>query len=136
MSLTPQEREARLALGMSLAFAAIIFPLYRLFPGFECETLYITLVGFIVLLWTGRRLVGVRVGALDERDIAMRYRAGIIAGPMMGIVVMIGTLLLCTIYRIAQAVPNLYLALLVYFSWLAMYLVWSATVIFLYRRGG
>lgn len=79
-------------------------------------------------------MVGLRTKTLDERDLSIRYQAGLVASHGFGMVVMVGALLLWVLHR--TSLPSVYVALLAYWGWTAMYLVWSATVLVLYRRGG
>lgn len=132
--MTHQEKEALLALGASLVFAIVVYPLRHLVPGFECETVFGVLLVFITMMLLGRHLVGLRAVDLDERDIVIRYRAGAIAASGFGFVVLCGSLVLCTLHRPSQAIPCLSLSLLVYYGWLAMYFAWSISIFVLHRR--
>jgi hypothetical protein len=133
--MAPQEKEALLTLGNSLAFAILVFPLRMIFPEFQCEIVFITLVAFIAILWIGRKIIGIKRKALDERDMAIRYLSGIIAAHVFGIVIMVGTVVLWMLHRLSMSVPIMDMALLAYFGWLSMYLTLSVTVLILYRRG-
>jgi hypothetical protein len=133
--MAPQEKEALLTLGNSLAFAILVFPLRMIFPEFQCEVVFVALVAFIAILWIGRKLFGIKRKALDERDMAIRYLSGIIAAHVFGIVIMVGTVVLWMLHRLAMSVPIMDMVLLAYFGWLSMYLTLSVTVLILYRRG-
>jgi hypothetical protein len=135
LPMVPQEKEAWLALGSSLAFAALVFPLRVLVPTLECEAVFVALAVFIAILWIGRRTVGLTARALDERDLVIRYQAGLVASHAFGIVVMVGAVVLWMLHRLTLAVPIIHVALLAYFGWMSMYVVWSVTVLVLYRRG-
>jgi len=132
--MTRQEKEAVLALGTSLVFAIVVYPLRQLWPGFAWQAVFAALLVLIVVMLVGRRFVGIRAADLDERDIGIRYRAGAIAASGFGLVVSCGALILCTLHRASDAVPSFSLALLVYYGWLTMYLGWSISVFVLHRR--
>lgn len=133
--MVPQEKEALLALGSSLAFGVFAFPLQALFPGARCEALFLAILGFVAVLWTGRRVVGLRSQALDERDIAVRYQAGLVGSHVFGTVVMIGAVALWALHRTTLTVPSVEVVLLASCRWLATYLVWEVIILALYRRG-
>ena len=128
--MVPQQKEALLALAGSLVFAALAVPLRV-----RCEAIFVALAVFIAILWIGRRVVGLRTAALDERDLAIRYQAGLVAAHAFGSIVMVGAVVLWMLHRSTLAVPAVSVALLAYGGWMAMYLVWSVTILVLYRRG-
>jgi hypothetical protein len=133
--MSPQQKEALLALGSSAGFALLAHLLQGLLPGFRWETVMAATVVFILTMWIGRWIVGMRARALDERDLFIRYQAGLVASHALGIVSTVGTIILCSLYRNTLTVPTIQVALLAYYGWLSMYAVWSVTVLALYRRG-
>jgi hypothetical protein len=133
--MVSQEKEAYLTLANSLIFALVVFPFRNIFPKFECEVVFVALVVFIAILWIGRKVFGIKFKTLDERDIAIRYRSGIMAAHVFGAVIMVGATVLWMLHRSTMTVPTIQLALLAYFGWLSMYLTLSMTVLILYRRG-
>ena len=133
--MVPQQKEAVVALCSSLVFTSLL-PLVRPLAGsFRIEAIFVTLVAFIATLWIGRVLVGLKAKALDERDLAIRYQAGLVATHGFGIVVMVGAAILCLLHREILVVPTEHVALLAYYGWMTLYLVWSVTVLILYRKG-
>lgn len=133
--MLPQQREALLVLASSVVFTAALALLQPWAGGLHIEATFGALGAFVIVLWIGRSLVGLRAKSLDERDVAIRYRAGIVAMFGFGSTLIIGAILLCTAHRETGLVPVAQVALLAYGSWMAMYLLWSVTVLVLYRRG-
>lgn len=133
--MVPQEKEALLTLGNSLLFTVLVFLFRNILPHYECEVVFAGLVAFIAILWIGRSVFGIKLKALDERDVAIRYRSGIIAAHGFGIFIMTGVVVLWSLHRATMAVPITQMVLLAYFGYLFMYLTLSVTVLVLYRRG-
>ncbi len=133
--MVPQQKEALLVLVASTVFAALVWPLRLALPALECEAVFLDLLAFIAVLWIGRQLVGLKARALDERDLAIRYRAAVYSTHLFGAVVMVGAMALWAAHRTTLAVPAAQVALLATFAWMAMYLAWSLSVLVLYRRG-
>ncbi len=132
--MLPQQKEAVVNLCGAVLFSALVGVLIPLIDSFEWEAVLLALVGFIIVVWAGRAIVGLRTKALDERDISIRYKTGIAAMHGFGAVVMVGAVVLIFLNRSDLLVPALHVALLAFVSWIAMYVVWSVTVLVLYRK--
>ncbi|MBN1628684.1 MAG: hypothetical protein JW990_02875 [Thermoleophilia bacterium] len=132
--MLPQQKEALVALGSAVAFGVLIGVLIPLIDSFRAEAVFIALVAFILGLWIGRAVVGLRTKALDERDMAIRYKAGMVALHGFGAVVMVGAVVLFFLNRGDLLVPVVHVALLAFVSWIVMYMVWAVTVLILYRK--
>jgi hypothetical protein len=132
--MLPQQKEAVLELCNVVLFSVLVGVLIPLIGSFDSEAVLLALVGFIVVLWVGRGLVGLRTKALDERDMAIRYKAGMLALHGFGMVVMAGAVVLFFVNRTDLLVPAIHVALLAFASWMVMYVVSAVTVLVLYRR--
>ena len=132
--MLPQQKEAVLELCGAVFFSVLVGVLVPLIDSFRSETVLLALVGFIVVLWIGRRLVGLRAKTLDERDMAIRYKAGMLALHGFGMVVMAGAVILFFVNRTDLLIPAVQVALLAFASWMAMYIIASVTVLTLYRK--
>jgi hypothetical protein len=115
-------------------FSVLVGVLIPLLDSFESEVVLLALVGFIVVLWVGRGLVGLRTNDLDERDMAIRYKAGMLALHGFGMVVMAGAVVLFFINRVDLLVPVIQVAVIAFASWMVMYVVSAVTVLVLYRK--
>jgi hypothetical protein len=132
----PQEKEAIVALVSSILYTAALLALRPALGALQIAATFAALLAFILTLWAGRAVVGLRSSRLDERDLAIRHRAGEIAIHGFGAAVMAGTAILCYVHRATDLLPAPQVALLAFLSWTGMYLVWSVAVLVLYRRAG
>ncbi|MBN1628965.1 MAG: hypothetical protein JW990_04320 [Thermoleophilia bacterium] len=115
-------------------FSVLVGVLMPLIDSFEWEAVLLVLVGFILVVWVGRAIVGLRTKALDERDMAIRYKTAIAAMHGFGAVVMVSAVVLVFLNRVDLLVPASHVALLAFVGWIVMYVVWSVTVLVLYRK--
>ncbi len=134
--VVPQQKEAIVVLVSSIAFSAFALLLWRWLGKFGSEAIFGALAAFIAVLWIARRIVGLKQDALDERDLAVRYRAAIAATYGFGLVVMLGAAGLWAAHRESLMAPTVEIALLAFYGWMAMYLTWSVAVLLAYGRGG
>ena len=132
--MLPQQKEAVISLSSAIVFSALVGVLVPLIDSFKSEVVFIALVAFIAVLWIGRVIVGVRRKALDERDLDIRYKAGMIALHAFGMVVMAGAVVLFFLRHEDLMVPAVDVALLAFMSWIVMYVVSAVTTLILYRR--
>jgi hypothetical protein len=130
-----QQKEALITLIAGIVFillkAFIVFDL----KGFNNEFTLVLLALFIVTLWAGRIIIGARFRSLDERDKAIRYQAAMIATHGFGIVVVLYAFALYLLHRETLIVPVHQVLSLAYFSWISLYVFWSASMLVLHKTG-
>lgn len=130
-----QQKEAAITLASGIIFALLPLAAKPLQGELSSETILVALVIFIQTLWIGRIVIGARFKALDERDKTIRYQAAMIAMHFFGAVVMVFACVLYLNYRDILLVPLHLVILLAYYSWISLYVSWSAAMLILHKTG-
>ncbi|MDD2331085.1 MAG: hypothetical protein PHI68_00375 [Candidatus Cloacimonetes bacterium] len=130
-----QQKEALATLISSIVFFLLLLLLPVFVHSMISEAVMLLLLFFISSLWIARRKYGIKYSKLDEMDRTIRLQAAMIATHALGATVFIYALALYLIHRHNLAVPCHQILLLAMHSWLALYGVWSAFILILYKRG-
>lgn len=130
-----QQKEASLSLVCSVLFTLLLLLVCPQFPAIKSELILCLFVLFIVSLWIVRKLSGLRFKQLDEMDKTIRLQSAIIAIHGFCAVVVVYALALYLAYCSSGTIPIHQVLQLAFFSWLSLYIFWTASILFLYRRG-
>lgn len=130
-----QQKEALFTLLSGLIFIILKTFLIPDLGAFNLELTLVLLALFNVSLWAIRIFLGFRFKALNEMDKTIRYQAGMIAIHGVLIVVFIYAAVLYLIYRETLIVPLQQVLNLAYYSWISLYVFWTASILVLYKRG-
>ncbi len=130
-----QQKEALLTLISSVVFIILKAFLIPDLGAFNLEFTLVLLALFNVSLWAVRIFLGFRFKALDEMDRTIRYQAAMIAIHGVLMVVFVYAVVLYLIHRSTLTVPLQQVLNLAYYSWISLYLFWTASILVLYKRG-
>lgn len=130
-----QQKEALFTLLSSIVFIILKALLIPDLGAFNLEFTLVLLALFNVSLWAIRIFLGFRFKALDEMDKTIRYQAAMIAIHGVLIVVFAYAVVLYLIHRETLMVPLQQVLNLAYYSWISLYLFWTASILLLYKRG-
>lgn len=130
-----QQKEALFTLLSSIVFIVLkAIPLTTL-GAFNLEFTLVLLALFNVSLWAIRIFLNFRFKALDEMDKTIRYQSAMIAIHGVLTVVFVYAVVLYLLHRNTLAVPLQQVLNLAYYSWISLYLFWTASILVLYKRG-
>ncbi|MCB5285405.1 MAG: hypothetical protein LHW45_07445 [Candidatus Cloacimonetes bacterium] len=130
-----QQKEALFTLLSSIVFIVLkAIPLPAL-GAFNLEFTLVLLALFNVSLWAIRIFLNFRFKALDEMDKTIRYQSAMIAIHGVLTVVFVYAVVLYLLHRNTLAVPLQQVLNLAYYSWISLYLFWTASILVLYKRG-
>ncbi|HOY84312.1 MAG TPA: hypothetical protein PLQ80_03315 [Candidatus Syntrophosphaera sp.] len=130
-----QQKEALFTLISSIVFIVLkAIPLTTL-GAFNLEFTLVLLALFNVSLWAIRIFLNFRFKALDEMDKTIRYQSAMIAIHGVLTVVFVYAVVLYLLHRNTLAVPLQQVLNLAYYSWISLYLFWTASILVLYKRG-
>lgn len=130
-----QQKEALFTLLSSIVFIILKALLIPDLGAFNLELTLVLLALFNVSLWAIRIFLGFRFKALDEMDKTIRYQAAMIAIHGVLTVVFVYAAVLYLIHRETLMVPLQQVLNLAYYSWISLYLFWTASILLLYKRG-
>ena len=130
-----QQKEATFTLISGITFILLKALFLPIRGQFRSEGILLLLAFFIFTLWIGRAIYKVRFKALDEMERTIRYQAALIATHGFGAVVMVFAIVLYLIHRGTQIVPLPQLLSMAYFSFISLYVFWSASMLVLHRTG-
>ncbi len=130
-----QVKEALFTLLSSIAFIILKAFLIPNLGAFNLELTLVLLALFNVSLWAIRIFLNFRFKALNELDKTIRFQAGMIAIHGVLSVVFIYAVVLYLIHRETLVVPLQQVLNLAYYSWISLYLFWTASILVLYKRG-
>jgi len=133
--MLPQQKEAILTFISSLVFVILLSLLAPELGYFRSEAIFIMLALFIVTLWIGRKIAGLKFKMLDEMEKIIRYQAALIAIHGFGAVVMVFAFILYMIHRETMTVPLHQVLQMSYYSYISLYLFWSGSILILYKTG-
>lgn len=130
-----QQKEALFTLISSIVFIVLkAIPLTTL-GAFNLEFTLVLLALFNVSLWAIRIFLNFRFKALDEMDKTIRYQSAMIAIHWVLTVVFVYAAVLYLLHRDTLTVPLQQVLNLAYYSWISLYLFWTASILVLYKRG-
>jgi hypothetical protein len=89
----------------------------------------------ILTVWICRRLFGVRPQIIDERDIAIRYKSGMVGFFCFTTFFMLTCIIFIFKFTASQSVPLSHIIRLMFFGWIVLYLTWAIATLAQYRRG-
>lgn len=130
-----QQKEATLTLVSSIVFTLLLLFVSPLFMAIRNEVILVLFAMFILTLWAVRRIVGLKFNKLDEMDKTIRLQSAIIAAHGFGATVAVYAIFLYLIHRNVSLVPIHQVLSLAFAGWLSLYLVWTLSILILYRRG-
>jgi hypothetical protein len=130
-----QQKEALFTLLSSIVFIILKALLIPDLGAFNLELTLVLLALFNVSLWAIRIFLGFRFKSLDEMDKTIRYQAAMIAIHGVLTVVFVYAAVLYLIHRETLVVPLQQVLNLAYYSWISLYLFWTASILLLYKRG-
>ncbi len=130
-----QQKEALFTLISSIVFIILKALLIPDLGAFNLELTLVLLALFNVSLWAIRIFLGFRFKSLDEMDKTIRYQAAMIAIHGVLTVVFVYAAVLYLIHRETLVVPLQQVLNLAYYSWISLYLFWTASILLLYKRG-
>jgi len=130
-----QQKEALFTLLSSIVFIILKALLIPDLGAFNLELTLVLLALFNVSLWAIRIFLGFRFKSLDEMDKTIRYQAAMIAIHGVLTVVFVYAAVLYLVHRETLVVPLQQVLNLAYYSWISLYLFWTASILLLYKRG-
>ncbi len=130
-----QQKEALFTLISSIVFIILKAFLVPNLGAFNLELTLVLLALFNVSLWAIRIFLNFRFKALDEMDKTIRYQAAMIAIHGVLTVVFVYAVVLYLLHRQDLLVPLQQVLDLAYYSWISLYLFWTASILVLYKRG-
>lgn len=130
-----QQKEAAYTLISGAMFILLKVAILPVWGQFRSEGILLLLALFILTLWIGRAIYRVKFKALDEMERTIRYQAALIAIHGFGAAVMVFAFVLYLIHRDTQSVPLPQLLSMAYYSWISLYVFWSASMLVLHRIG-
>lgn len=133
--MLPQQKEATFTLFSSIVFTLLLLFVVPMFKMFRNEAILVLFGLFIITLWVMRKLSGFRFKALDEMDKTLRLQAALIAIHVFGATVAIYAFSLYLLHQNLMLVPVHQVLQMALYSWLALYISWSGSILVLYRTG-
>ena len=130
-----QTREALFTLLSSVVFIILKALLIPNLGAFNLELTLVLLALFNVSLWAIRIFLNFRFKALLEQEKTIRLQAAMIAIHGVLSVVFLYAVALYLIHRQSLQVPLQQVLDLAYYSWISLYLFWTASILLLSKRG-
>lgn len=133
--MLPQQKEALGTLICSILFTVLLALAVPLFGSYRSEAILVLFVLFIVTLWVVRKITKLTFKSLDEMDKTIRQQAAVIATHAMGATIALYAIGLYLASRSGIMIPAYLVLQMAMYSWLALYLCWSGSILILYRKG-
>lgn len=133
--MLPQQKEAWFTLISSAVYTFLLALVVPQIGIYRSEAILLLFLLFIITLWIARRITSVTFKALDEMDKTIRLQAAVIATHAMGATIAFFALGLYLASRNGIMIPAYMVLQMALYSWLALYLSWSGSILILYRRG-